>query len=84
MGPRRPNPKGTGGLRSHRSSLLLAVALLRLVVVPTLSLARPLCATHCLLQQASREESETDADVDGGDPASQEPPLHIPEPGLAE
>ena len=32
----------------------------------------------------SREGSETDADVDGGDPAGQEPPLHIPEPGLAE
>ncbi len=30
------------------------------------------------------EGSETDPDVDGGDPAGQEPPLHIPEPGLAE
>jgi len=47
MGPRRLNPEGAGGLRSHTLSLLLAVALLRLVVVPSLSPARPLRATHC-------------------------------------
>jgi hypothetical protein len=37
---------GAGVSRTHTSSLLLAVALLRLVVVPSLSLARPLRETH--------------------------------------
>jgi hypothetical protein len=37
---------GAGVSRTHTSSLLLAVAWLRLVVVPSLSLARPLRETH--------------------------------------
>ena len=44
MAPCRPNPKGEGGLRAHSASLFLAVALLRLVIVPSLISARPLRA----------------------------------------
>ena len=40
-GPAARNPKGARGLRPQRSSILLRVALLRVVVSPTLSLARP-------------------------------------------